>query len=744
MNHEYNISKLNEIYSEAETIDQELFADQRSNILLIAGEHYTKKTTKALSRIRDARDISSEQKLRIVKNHMQKITKTLRNNILQYSPGVTIVPKNQKETQDQKQAQLNKAVWHDAKAKHKLKQKIADWCQDYVDVGEVAVKIFWDPTAGKFKGWEAEMDPETKQPVVGEDGQHVASETPVFEGDFVFERLYGFNLLRSKDTKDMRVDGRCMIIRKMVDIPEIKEKVKAAFAHDTEEMEKRLKYITETQDKTYIVFDGTKAGYNRAENQTMLREYHFRPSYAFPNGYFFITVENGILFEGEHPFGVYPIKYTGWDSSQTGPRHHGIVKQLRPNQAEINRTASKIAETQCTFDDKLLIQSGTKITNGGQLPGIRAVQYTGMTPTVLEGRSGEQYLNYLNSQISEMYDLANLAEDSVEKQGPAQQDPFASLFSRIKDKKKFALYGDKFEDFLVEICETFLTLAKHYYTDDMLIPAIGKNEYVNIAEFRSTTELCYQIEVEPMTDDIEYMMGKQLVINHALQYVGSQMSKEDIGKMMRAMPLGDFDEAFGDMTMDYDLAQNMILALDRGEAPQPNFYDNHKYMIKKLTSRVRMPDFKQLDPKVQQTYDQLITVYENMEAAQQQQLLAAQSAFIPSGGARIKVDYYVPDPKNADRTVRATLPAESVDWLIKRLGDQGSNQEQLTGVSGGAQQQIGNMLMNGGGQGALPPGMQQHSGAQPQQPGITPPPPMGGQQPGQMGQMPFRSQAGLH
>lgn len=723
MNHDYSISKLNTIYTEAESIDQDLFAEQRSNILLIAGEHYTKKTTKALTRIRDSRDLSQEQKLRIVKNHMQKITKTLRNNILQYSPGVTVVPKKPKETQDQKQAELNKSVWHDAKDKHKLKTQIADWCQDYVDIGETAVKVFWDPCAGKFKGWEAEVD-ENGQPSLDDSGQMIASTRPVFAGDFVFERLFGFNLLRSKDTKDMRVNGKCMIIRKMVDIPELKEKVKAAYANDPDEMEKKLKYITESQDRTYIVFDGSRAGYNRAENQTLLREYHFRPGYEFPNGYFFITTENGILFEGEHPFGVYPIAYTGWDSSQTGPRHHGIVKQLRPNQAEVNRTASKIAETQCTFDDKLLVQSGTKITNGGQLPGIRAVQYTGATPTVLEGRSGEQYLNYLNSQISEMYDLANLAEDSAPKDGPAQQDPFASLFSRIKDKKKFAIYGDKFEEFLVEVCRIFLTLAKQYYTDDMLIPAIGKNEYVNIPEFRSTNDLCYQIEIEPMTDDIEYMMGKQLVINHALQYVGSQMSKEDIGKMMRAMPLGDFDECFDDMTLDYDLSQNMILALDRGEIPEPNFYDNHKYLIKKLTSRVRMPDFKMLDQQIQQAYAQMIQVYENMEVAQQRSLIAAQAAFIPSGGARIKVDYYIQDPSNPDRTVRATLPAESVDWLIKRLSDQGSSQEQLTEMNQGAVQEMGNALLRqvpgGGGQSAPPPG----ANMRPSAPSPMPPQPM--------------------
>lgn len=699
MSHKYNISKLVQLYTEGEQADQELFAEQRSNILLIAGEHYTKKTAKGMAKIRDSKSVPEDQKLRITKNHIQKITKTLRNNISQYSPGTTIVPKKPKEMQDQKQAELNKSVWHDAKVRHKVRSKVADYIQDYVDVGEVAVKLFWDPFAGKFKGWEAEVD-EMGQPVLDESGQMVASKRPVFTGDFVFERIFGPNLIRSIDTKDMRNDGKCLIIRKMVDIPDIKEKIKNSFP-DPQEQEEKLRYVQESDNRTFLVFDGLKNGYQRVQGQCLLLEWHFRPCYEFPNGYFFVGTESGIIWEGEHPFGFFPIVYAGWDSSQTSPRHSGVVKQLRPNQVEINRTASKMAETQVTFDDKIGIQSGTKLGHGGNFPGLRAFTYTGAQPVVIEGRSGEQYLSYLNANIDEIYRLANLEEDKEEKQG--QQDPFAALFGRIKDKKKFSLYTDKIEEFLVDLTTLYLNLAKHYLPDDYLIPAIGRNEYVNIQEFRSTTELCYQIEVEPMTDDVDTMMGRQLAINHALQYVGNQLSKEDIGRLMRAMPLGDFEEAFCDMTLDPDLAQNMILALDRGEIPEPNFYDNHKYMIKKLTWRMRQPDFNMMDQNIKDAYEAMVQVYDQMEVAQQRQLLAAQAQFIPSGGAKIKVDYYIKDPKNPGRDVRATLPAESIDWLVQRLADQGSSQEQLLNMNQGAVQQIAQQLNPAVGVGAASP-----------------------------------------
>jgi len=453
--------------------------------------------------------------------------------------------------------------------------------------------------------------------------------------------------------------------------------------------------IESDSDKSSVVFDGSRNGYVRTENQALLLEYYFRPCYEYPNGYYYIATKLGILWEGELPFGIYPISYAGFDSSQISPRHHSIVKQLRPYQVEVNRSASKVAEHQITLgDDKLLIQAGTKLSHGGQLPGVRGVQYTGMKPEVLEGRSGAQYLEYMNSQISEMYSVANMQEDMEEKQG--QSDPFGLLFSSMRYKKKFSLYAEKFEHFLIEMCRIALELAKEYYDEERLVPAVGRHEYINIAEFKSTDKLAYQIKLEPQVDDLETTMGRQLVLNHTLQYVGGQLDKEDLGKIIRTMPFGNLDESFSDLTLDYDSAVNIILALDRGEQPMPSPYDNHAYFIKRLVSRMRQSDFKLLNPQVQQNYQMLLQQYEKMQAQQQQEIQAAQSGFIPSGGAMVKVDYYVPKMNDPTKSERALLPAESVDWLLKRLAQQGSSQETLQSMNMGVQTDIARQVSQAG------------------------------------------------
>ena len=66
-------------------------------------------------------------KLRLVKNHVQRIVRHYTNGILNAAPGVRVFPYNESELQDQKTAELNQSVWEDAIQKQDLKRKIKTW-----------------------------------------------------------------------------------------------------------------------------------------------------------------------------------------------------------------------------------------------------------------------------------------------------------------------------------------------------------------------------------------------------------------------------------------------------------------------------------------------------------------------------------------------------------------------------------------------------------------------------------------
>jgi len=230
----YTISDLEKLYIDADEADKELFAEQRSNLLLITGDHYNKLRSNFFKRLRDSRSIASEQKIRLTKNHVQKITDSYVNNIVATAPGVGFEPAQSSELRDQKDAELNKSVWDYAKEKHGLDEEVQSWVEDFVGIGEVATKLFYDPA----------------------------------EDDIVFEEIYGFNLLIDPAATSFK-KAKYAIIRKMVDV----KKLKAMFPD-----EELGKYIQASADQTYTIFDRGKGAYQRSKDQCMVREYYFRPS----------------------------------------------------------------------------------------------------------------------------------------------------------------------------------------------------------------------------------------------------------------------------------------------------------------------------------------------------------------------------------------------------------------------------------------------------------------------------------
>lgn len=655
------------LYKEGESADNHLYAEQRSNLLLVAGSHYARKGSRFWNRVRDDARLTEEQKIRLTINHIQRICKIYENNIISYAPGVAPLPKNENELQDQKCAELNNSVWKDIKDRHRWNDRVREIVQDFIRIGEVAHKIYWDETKGKIIGYEQAVD-ELGQPIMDEMGNMVQDQSkPIFTGDFVFERIFGFNLFRAQEAKSME-DSWFIGLRKMVDIDELKGRV----GND----EEKLKLIQESKDETYLVFDGNGSAYDRSKNQCLVLEMYIKPCINYPNGYYFIYTMQGVLWEGELPFGVFPVIYAGMDEIPTSPRCYSFIKQLRPIQGEINRAVSQVATHQVTLgDDKLAVQAGTKIANGGLQPGVRVLSYSGQAPVVIPGRTGDQYLPYIEKMVDQFYVVANLQEELQEK--PANLDPYTMLFTSIQQKKKFSIYTSKIEQYLIDLCSKTLELAKNYYTENNIVPAIGRAELINISEFKNTSPLFYTIRLEPGTEDMETRLGKQLTFNQILQYVGSNLDPKDIGKIIRTSPYANNELASEDLTMDFDAGTNMILSLDRGQMMEPSMYDDKKYLIKRLTNRTRKADYRFLAPQIQQMYQQVIQQLIDLDNMEQEKIKEAALGFIPMSGMAVTCDIYVPDPNNSSKTMRARVPYDSLTWLLKRLEEQGANQQAI-------------------------------------------------------------------
>lgn len=627
-----NASDLDKLYTEAEQVDKRDFAKMKSSLKLIAGEHYQKEGG-AFQAIRTSREIPSEMRLRLTKNHTGRIIRRTANNILSSAPGVHVKPKHNRELQDIKAAELNQAVWQDIKEFNDYAALCDEWGDDFTGIGEVWTKVYFEPSVRKIK----------------------------------YEDVYGFNILRAPACKDVR-KAPWLCHRKMIDSKELR----AAFPQHAER-------IQETADETFLVFQDGEYRMSK-KTETLLREWYFRPCVDYPTGYYILQVKGTILEEGELPGKIFPLIGQRYEYVQTKPRGIAATEPLRPYQLEINRTASKIAEHQITLgDDKIIMQNGSKMSAGATLPGVRGITVTGASPIIMEGRSGAQYAEYMNSQIEEMYRVADM-EETEEMQ--ANLDPHTLLYRAASQKRKFNRYVRRFESFLKKVAETSLEMARLYYEETDTVMAVGKNEQVNIAEFKTSMPQAVQIVLEPQTEDVESKLGRQLAMTNILQYVGSHLDPASIGKILKQTPYANLEESFSDLTLNTEVADNLILALDRGEMGMMFEYEDHAYLISRLSKRMTESDFQYLHPFIQQNYQMQINNRMQTVEAQKQALARSQSGFIPDGGALIGVDYYVADPNNPDRTRRARFPYAAIEWLYMKLQEQGVFQQEMKAIPG--------------------------------------------------------------
>lgn len=691
----HNIEALNQHYRDAESCDDEIFSEMRSNLLLVSGNHYSKKTTSFFTRVRQTQRLNETQKLRLTKNHIHKITRHYIQAIAGKVPGVIPAAQNEMDMQDKKAADLNLAVWSDFRHRYNLKEKFNEYIQNFVELGEMCAFIYWDPNEGDVKGYEPLVD-EQGQPAMDEMGQMVPdTEKPIFTGAFQFKNIPGFNLLRAPQAKSMKASPY-HIVREMVE----KEELLSAYGED--ESKKRI--IGDGDTGEFIVFDTNKKQYRSEESQVLVRYHFFRPCKQYPQGYYYISTERGILEEAEIPFGIYPIIWQGFDTYSTNPRGYSIIKIARPYQAEINRASSQAATHQITVgDDKIIYQGGTKMAPGALLPGVRGITYQGAAPQILPGRDGGQFLPYIESQISEMYSACMLEEINMENES-GQIDPYTLLFRSASSKVKFSRYIEKVEAFMKEFCQVTLELAKHYLPDDAFIQAVGKSEAINIQEFRATVPLSYQIKVEEQSADISDRLGQQLALNHLIQYAGQQMDAKQLALLAKEMPYLKNTQIVKRLTVEYDNAENDMLQIERGQMPFVGPYADNKIYIDAVTHRMKQADFQMLPPNVKQIYDQYLGIHEDQQAQKMQAQQAAKDGFIPTGGSLITVQMSLPDPQSSSGAKQVRLPYEAIMYLIKKLEAQGATLDDLERMNDGVVLDMMNRMgQQQAPQGQLPP-----------------------------------------
>ncbi len=688
----YTHSELWKFYIEGESIDSAIFAEMKSNIRLVNGDHYNRQRLNVARQIQDFEDLTEQQKIRITKNHIQKVCRDYEDNILSVAPGVGFEAAVKSEVQDQKAAELHHAVWMHGEEQYGFADAEESYVEDMVEIGEVIAKVFYEENGGEIDGYYSQVDDD------GNDTGEPDMSRPSFKGRIIMKDLEPYNVVRPIEARHM---SRAAWIgyKTMVNT----EDLKAQWTDPAVQQ-----FLEPTGDQTYIVFDPANGSWRRTDKETFVVEMYFRPCPRYPRGQWIYMTREGIFGQDELPGGLFPIVFQTCERIKGSPRGRSPIKTMRPLQIEINRCASKIAEHHATVgDDKIILLNGAKAIGGLAMPGVRTVNVSGAAPTVMAGRDGSQYLATAESTVSELYAMMGCPEDMSEQTGGAT-DPVAMLYRSGKQKRVHSRRIRRYSAFKKALVKLYLKTAKIFMPDDEVIKCVGSNEAVNISEFKNSHDMGFEVKVSDQTEDVESKLGQHLMGTSILQFASGKLTPEQIGMIIRNMPYSNNELATTDLTLDYDLAENAILALDRGQRPPVHQYDNHQYMLKKLTTRVRQPSFDMLPPQAQYNYHQCIDIHEQFMAENMREQQMAEQGQIPTTGYLVVCDLYVPKPDNPTATERVKVPSDSIEWLIDELQKRGTTVERIQELPAGAQSEIQSKVAAGHGGPAQPLSPGQH------------------------------------
>jgi len=597
--------------------------------------------------------------IQITKNHLGNIIDRASNSVMKFAPDAAVAPRSSAEHGDIKTAEISNSVLEYLKEDNAMQKKLLHFIKDASTTGETYALIKFQPDAGEFIGYETEVDPVFGMPIPD-------SHKAVFSGRVTCSKEYGFNV-------HLDLEADCFEQAKFATVDKLhwKDKLESRYKDSPE----KLSMIKSSTDNTYKVFNGLSGSYALEENHVMIHETYVRPCPMYPKGQYFFWMDQGILEQGE--LLCFPLFQYNWKDADTSARGFGLIRDLKQTQLEINRIATQAVKESVTLGYSLLLtQLGTKLTQESFGNGMRTVYYQGAKPEVIDGKNGEQYLQKIKDETNDLYTLANLK--MFEEEENFQGDVMAMLTSSMKQKAKFKGNGIRFQKFVRDIMEGMLKYARAYLDHETIIPMIGKNEVVNISEFKNSDPLSHQIKIIDSNSDVDTALGRSLQATQLLQYAGSKLNDEQLGLVIQRMPWLDSEALTSEFTKNLRMSQNIILALDRGEFDPVDPEEPHEYIINKLVGRKKESSFKILPPQIKQMYEVRLQQSRQLFKKQQEQAQRAKDGHIPTGGFVVPVQMY--GAGKDGKSERLKLPVESLYWLVDELGKQKSSQERLNAI----------------------------------------------------------------
>ena len=162
------LAKLNEEFDKSTTNYHRINCEKRTNLNLYLGHHFVKASDE-LNRRLEKQGVDKSTRIRVTKNHIFKICEYIVNSMLDAGGDFDVFPANQDELQDQKAAELHRAVLPDWKHKNGIGKILTELAYDFETPWSIPMEVY-DAMASQYptlnfsvrfleeQGWGGEME----------------------------------------------------------------------------------------------------------------------------------------------------------------------------------------------------------------------------------------------------------------------------------------------------------------------------------------------------------------------------------------------------------------------------------------------------------------------------------------------------------------------------------------------------------------------------------------------------------
>jgi hypothetical protein len=383
-------------------------------------------------------------------------------------------------------------------------------------------------------------------------------------------------------------------------------------------------------------------------NGVRVREYWCRPCNEYPNGCRTVWSQNQILDQDLSPFDPFPyvmirgIEVPGrlWPSS--------IVEALRPQNVELNKLLSQIAENSNRVGNPTILASKqaindpdkfiANISSPGGIHFFDDIGSPNTVPTYLQAPPLPEYLIQRIQQIYEsIQEIAGQHDVSSASVPPGVTAASAINLLMESDDTMLAPAVEDYEIGLGDLGTKVMRLVAEFYTDQRTIQIGGDNGSWQFIDFKgSMLKGNTRVQVQAGSAFPQSKAAKQAQIQDLMTYFvqsGNPPHGRQLAQFLQDSQIGGAERLVEDYTRTEQQVNRENVKLGQGVPVPINDYDEDQDHIDGHQDFQRTPAYDNLPPQIKQLFAQHVSAHRQRLAAQQTQQLQTQlqlSGMVPA------------------------------------------------------------------------------------------------------------------